>query len=114
MSLFQSNFRKQIRNLPKILNFVKIIHYNSKLFTGVLNPVAAAAQLGASPRDLERRRSKTDGVCLPSGTAVHGERPAVRLSEAARAKRQTNWRVWVIGGTGARPESPGIAGVSRV
>ena len=36
MSLFQSNLRKQIRNLPKILNFVKIIHYFSKLFTGVL------------------------------------------------------------------------------
>ena len=37
MSLFQSNLRKQIRNLPKILNFVKIIHYYSKLFTGVLS-----------------------------------------------------------------------------
>ena len=37
MSLFQSNLRKQIRNLPKILNFVKIIHYFSKLFTGVLS-----------------------------------------------------------------------------
>ena len=36
MSLFQSDLRKQIRNLPKILNFVKIIHYYSKLFTGVL------------------------------------------------------------------------------
>ena len=34
--LLQSNLRKQIRNLPKILNFVKIIHYFSKLFTGVL------------------------------------------------------------------------------
>jgi len=28
--------RKQIRNLPKILNFVKIIHYFSKLFTSLL------------------------------------------------------------------------------
>ena len=36
MSLFQSNLRKQIRNLPKILNFVKIIHYYSKLFTSLL------------------------------------------------------------------------------
>ena len=36
MSLFQSNSRKQIRNLPKFLNFVKKIHYLSKLFTGVL------------------------------------------------------------------------------
>ena len=39
MSLFQSNLRKQIRNLPKILNFarfVKKIHYYSKLFTSLL------------------------------------------------------------------------------
>ena len=35
-----------------------------------------------------------------------------RLSEAACAERQTNWRVWVIGGTRTRPESPGIAAVS--
>ena len=34
--LFQSNLRKQIRKLPKILNFVKIIHSYSKFFTGVL------------------------------------------------------------------------------
>ena len=36
MSLFQSNLRKQIRILPKILNFVKKIHYYSKLFTSLL------------------------------------------------------------------------------
>ena len=35
--LFQSNLRKQIRKLPKFLKFVRIIHYYSKLFTGVLN-----------------------------------------------------------------------------
>ena len=46
MSLFQSNLRKQIRNLPKILNFVKIIHYYSKLFTGVLR-VARAGEAAA-------------------------------------------------------------------
>ena len=40
MSLFQSNLRKQIRNLPKILNFVKIIHYFSKLFTSLLSDTA--------------------------------------------------------------------------
>ena len=39
MSLFQSNLRKQIRNLPKILNFVKKIHYYSNLFTSLLNEV---------------------------------------------------------------------------
>ena len=34
---FQSNLRKQIRNFPKILNFVKITRYHSKLFPGVLS-----------------------------------------------------------------------------
>ena len=37
MSLFQSNLRKQIRNLPKILNFVKKNHYYSELFTSLLS-----------------------------------------------------------------------------
>ena len=36
--LFQSNLRKQIRKLPKILKFVRIIHYYSKIFSGVLSP----------------------------------------------------------------------------
>ena len=35
MSLFQSNLRKQIRKLPKILKSVKIIHYYSMLFIRV-------------------------------------------------------------------------------
>ena len=52
MSLFQSNLRKQIRNLPKILNFVKIIHYYSKLFTSVLIHLPE----GPPGSDLERLR----------------------------------------------------------
>ena len=36
LPLFQSNLRKQIRNLPKILKFVRKIHYYSKLFTSLL------------------------------------------------------------------------------
>ena len=36
VSLFQSNLRKQIRKLPKILKSVKIIHYYSLLFIRVL------------------------------------------------------------------------------
>ena len=46
MPLFQSNLRKQIRQLQKILNFVKIIHYYSKLFTGVLNDRRGDASAG--------------------------------------------------------------------
>ena len=60
MSLFQSNLRKQIRNLPKTLNFVKIIHYYSKLFTGVLSRARArssATPAGASPSGSENGRS---------------------------------------------------------
>ena len=44
MSLFQSNLRKQIRKLPKILKFVKIIHYYSKLFTGVLTRLSEVSE----------------------------------------------------------------------
>ena len=40
---FSIKFAKQIRNLPKILNFVKIIHYSSKLFTSLLNNAASSA-----------------------------------------------------------------------
>ena len=56
MSLFQSNLRKQIRNLPKILNFVKIIQYYSKLFTGVLSQMQAAVIVGqgCKMRNVER------------------------------------------------------------
>ena len=37
MSLSQSNLRKQIRKLPKILKSVKTIHYYSSLFVCVLS-----------------------------------------------------------------------------
>ena len=36
MSLFQSNLRKQLRKLPKILKSVKIVHYFSLSFIRVL------------------------------------------------------------------------------
>ena len=49
MSLFQSNLRKQIRNLPKILNFVKKIHYYSKLFTSLLTSDRAQRCSGSAP-----------------------------------------------------------------
>ena len=42
MSLFQSNLRKQIRKLPKILKSVKIIQYYSISFNRVLIQIAAA------------------------------------------------------------------------
>ena len=79
MSLFQSNLRKQIRNLPRILNFVKIIHYYSKLFTGVLSCArsagvedeileAEAARLGDPPeeRRLELLRRVVGAHAVPA------------------------------------------------
>ena len=50
VSLFQSNLRKQIRNLPKILKFVRIVHYYSKLFTGVLSITPIVAPRSESGR----------------------------------------------------------------
>ena len=41
MPLFQSNLRKQIRKLPKFLQFVKIIHYYSELFISLLRPLSS-------------------------------------------------------------------------
>ena len=56
VSLFQLNLRKQIRNLPKILKSVKIIHYCSLLlirFLGVTLACAGAARLACAPRAWE-------------------------------------------------------------
>ena len=50
MPLFQSNLRKQIRKLPKILQFVKIIHYYSELFTSLLSSCPGAHVRGAGRR----------------------------------------------------------------
>ena len=69
MSLFQSKLRKQIRNLPKILNFVKIIRYYSKLFTGVLTSLPLS-----SPT-------------LPCQTSQPRHRPAGRHDPAASGGR---------------------------
>ena len=60
MSLFQSNLRKQITNLPKILKFVKKIHSYSKLFTSLLNPDStflppAAGEIGSALQASGRR-----------------------------------------------------------
>ena len=53
--LFQSNLRKQIRKLPKFLKFVRIIHYYSKLFTGVLRKHTPPSELAReeAPRYLK-------------------------------------------------------------
>ena len=80
MSLFQSNLLKQIRNLPKILNFVKIIHYHSKLFTGVLRGearhVRQARLAGLSPARVGLRGARAGGRARPrAGGDLEGHEP---------------------------------------
>ena len=73
--LFQSNLRKQIRKLPKILQFVKIIHYYSELFTSLLNSYA---------RISSRRELSMAGGALSAGrflAAARRPRSEVNNSE---------------------------------
>ena len=60
MPLFQSNLRKQIRNLPKILNFVKKNQYFSKLFTSLLNRHVLGVEQD-DPVGVLRRLRRRDG-----------------------------------------------------
>ena len=64
--LFQSNLRKQIRKLPKILKFVRIIQYYSKLFTGVLR------RLRRCPPGVHDGRHLHDGRDLLDGRHLRG------------------------------------------
>ena len=77
MSLFQSNLRKQIRNFPKILNFVKVIHYYSKLFTGVLTPASSAPR---AARTLE-----LVGLCALKSTVAVAEKVGEKKTPAEKA-----------------------------
>ena len=77
---FSSNLRKQIRNLPKILNFVKIIQYYSKLFTGVLrnacHPRRGPDHRG-HPREGQCKEQRRDGdQALPRTQSPMGQRDA--------------------------------------
>ena len=76
MSLFQSNLRKQIRNLPKILNFVKKTHYYSKLFTSLLDQHAGPL---ADGRKAEVRvvRADADEAALKLREDVAGIEEAI-------------------------------------
>ena len=89
MSLFQSDLRRQIRKLRKILKFVKIIHYYSKLFKIIQNysVVSLGGLLGA---DLRRQRLRLPlgaprrGLPAPrarGGVALAGRLPAQPASD---------------------------------
>ena len=81
MSLFQSKLRKQIRNLPKILKSVKIIHYFSLLFIRVLRrePPGPRAELLGRRRGARRRRRAPGPLRGAGGDA--SARPAHRAHE---------------------------------
>ena len=57
--LFQSNLWKQVRKLPKILKFLRIIHYYSKLFTGVLRPASMKPSTSSCSRTSSPPRGST-------------------------------------------------------
>ena len=86
MSLFQSNLRKQIRNLPKILKSVKMIHYYSLLFICVLRP-----RIGRLPRG--RASSAAYSCSLRRRLAI--SRPRARslpVSQSVRSRRRITRR----------------------
>ena len=119
MSLFQSNLRKQIRKLPKILKSVKIIHYYSLLFIRVLSrhrrritphPLQAIVSLhaddggarGVRPRweldheDLgAQERLGTDGSC------ARGVNPPIHWGDLCFFSLFSNF--WLIVGKLERP-----------
>ena len=88
MSLFQSNLRKQIRNLPKILNFVKKIHYYSKLFTSLLSEVCAVLAMlaGRSNPALRDKGLTLLIMCVWVSCAMHGTWLKPHLAKAKGAK----------------------------
>ena len=71
MSLFQSNFRKQIRQLPKFLKSVKIIQNYSLLFIRVLTRAEA----------IRGEELLLEGPFLAAGAAGHVAHRA-RLSQS--------------------------------
>ena len=83
MSFFQSNLRKQIRNLPKldkILDSVKFFHYDSLFFICVpgLHPRAegrgARGRRGAQAALRGRRRGRNGPVLQGAEQAGHAAR----------------------------------------
>ena len=84
--LFQSNLRKQIRKLPKFLKFVRIIHYYSKLFTGVLTGSAGAR--GRGTRGLRAVRAAEQDRAGALAAEFRDERfPARRLRRGKREEQ---------------------------
>ena len=106
---FSINLRKQIRKLPKILKFVRIIiiiHYYSKLFTGVLKvDVAEAAQRLLMTSSRQRTPNHRDRLAIDAPPGTQPERPpstspGARLASHASAIVRTF--AWILPGISSR------------
>ena len=90
MPLFQSNLRKQIRKLPKILQFVKIIHYYSELFTSLLRYEPPKLAEDDLPPDEETEQLITDLESNFESIEEILEALSERASIKRKVKRQTS------------------------
>ena len=88
VSLFQSNLRKQIRKLPKILKSVKSIHYYWLLCIRVLTPWVTSKQLR-----LDVRGRGKDGPHAADGALLRGD--PERGAPKERIEKW-NWMNWMI------------------
>ena len=89
MSLFQSNLRKQIRKLPKILKSVKIIQYYSISFIRVLSRARARAASPAPRAGSARAAPGTGSRCGASPASRRGRPHVQNVLPAASSIGQT-------------------------
>ena len=82
--------RKQIRNLPKILNFVKKIHYYSELFTSLLGRFTTRSRT-SSPRASHTVRARGLAATLRPGRLAGrtGPRSRTRIPRLRTSPRPT-------------------------
>ena len=114
MSLFQSNLRKQIRNLPKILNFVKKIHYYSELFTSLLRKSSVrntVTQLGKGSDQAPAIKKESQSASESPGGRVF------RIKKKSQSAAESpGGRVFLIQTTESGvlpPRSPALEGRDR-
>ena len=97
---FNQNCENKSEIWRKILNFVKIIHYFSKLFTGVLRHTSTQKTRRGCSKRRRRRRPHPDGARGRGRIACRGERfKADRPTGAAESAKEGP----TVGGVGCPP-----------
>ena len=104
VSLFQSNLRKQIRNLPKILNFVKKIHYYSELFTSLLTQTAKSCSKrcmsrrtgSAAKSKVDASKSSTSGPDAASSPTLSASRASAKSTDSQSVPSAHLGVKWII------------------